>query len=385
MTDLRVLVDGRPITHPTAGGRGIGNYTIGLVEGLHAVGADVVVLVDSEPAAPTVSSLPAPTAVWQHRLPVGRATTWYIATGLFLHPIDFDPIPRAVTHAGLPVAGIIYDMIPYRDPARYQADDRARRIAQLRAPLARTVDLRLAISQHAGDAASAVLGPPNIPCEVIGAGVRSLFRPGDHATRRSMADAPDEVVTVVSLVGSDPRKTRTGCCGPGPGFARPTVRSVRSVGSCYSVMCRMSSLRAGTNSPGSWGSVTRSASCVARMTPRSSTCSAAPSSSCSHRSRRASVSPIIEAATCGAAVIGSNTGAGPEILDEIATFDPYDDADIAVAIERALWDHDHRAAVLAAGRVAAHRWTWPQVGRRVLDRVRSTGPRRPRPRHRRSR
>ena len=39
MADPHVLVDARPISHPTAGGRGIGNYTLGLLHGLAAIDA----------------------------------------------------------------------------------------------------------------------------------------------------------------------------------------------------------------------------------------------------------------------------------------------------------------------------------------------------------
>ena len=47
MANARVLVDGRVISHPTAGGRGIGRYTIGLVRAMRTAGADVAVLVDA--------------------------------------------------------------------------------------------------------------------------------------------------------------------------------------------------------------------------------------------------------------------------------------------------------------------------------------------------
>ena len=41
----QVLVDGRVISHPTAGGRGVGRYTIGLVRAMHESGAVVTVMV----------------------------------------------------------------------------------------------------------------------------------------------------------------------------------------------------------------------------------------------------------------------------------------------------------------------------------------------------
>ncbi|MSZ72248.1 MAG: hypothetical protein F2716_07955, partial [Actinobacteria bacterium] len=40
----KVLVDGRVISHPTAGGRGVGRYTIALVRAMHESGASVTVM-----------------------------------------------------------------------------------------------------------------------------------------------------------------------------------------------------------------------------------------------------------------------------------------------------------------------------------------------------
>ncbi len=60
---------------------------------------------------------------------------------MFLHPISLDPIPQSVTEAGLPVAALLYDVIPYRYPEQYLAEDDPLRQARLRAVLSRTVDV----------------------------------------------------------------------------------------------------------------------------------------------------------------------------------------------------------------------------------------------------
>ena len=65
---------------------------------------------------------------------------------MFLAPIAFDPIPR-ITDAGLPVVGIMYDVIPFRHPELYFDNDAAIRQAAVRGHLARTVDVTVAISQ----------------------------------------------------------------------------------------------------------------------------------------------------------------------------------------------------------------------------------------------
>ena len=66
---------------------------------------------------------------------------WYVATGMFLAPIAFDPIPRILTDAGLPVVGIMYDVIPFRHPELYFDNGAAIRQAAVRGHLARTVDV----------------------------------------------------------------------------------------------------------------------------------------------------------------------------------------------------------------------------------------------------
>ena len=46
-----LLVDARPVDHPTARNRGIGRYTIGLLSGLQQVGAPVVALYETDTEA----------------------------------------------------------------------------------------------------------------------------------------------------------------------------------------------------------------------------------------------------------------------------------------------------------------------------------------------
>ena len=143
-----LLVDARSIGHPTARQRGIGRHVTGLLQGLVEIDARVVALCSNagerEIVAAAVEGLD--TDVWtvgavRRRL---GPETWYLATQLFLHPIPLDPIPAVITRARLPVAALMYDVIPYRHPSEYLAEPNPRNQAQLRAPLARTVDLMLA-------------------------------------------------------------------------------------------------------------------------------------------------------------------------------------------------------------------------------------------------
>ena len=158
MSLATLLVDARPVDHPTARQRGIGRYVTGLLSGLRDIGAPVVALygtdVEAEVLTDAVPGLNlrrwGPQAVRDH----AADGTWYLATQLMLHPIPLDPIPRTITDARLPVAAVMYDVIPYRYPELYLSEPNARRQADLRAPFARTVDALLAISDFAAATAS---------------------------------------------------------------------------------------------------------------------------------------------------------------------------------------------------------------------------------------
>ncbi|MDA0203596.1 MAG: hypothetical protein O2870_09515, partial [Actinobacteria bacterium] len=149
-----IIIDGRALTHPTAAGRGIGRWVTTLVRSLHLVGEEPVVLADRAAGVtewkrtlPSVDARPLDRS--SVRTLVAEASTeapWFVATQLMLHPVALDPIPVTVTEAGLPVAAVMYDVIPQRYPSRYLANPAARRQSELRSALARTVDLMLAIS-----------------------------------------------------------------------------------------------------------------------------------------------------------------------------------------------------------------------------------------------
>ena len=144
-----------------------------------------------------------------------------------LHPIPLDPIPRAITDARLPVAAVMYDVIPYRFPDRYQVEPSARRQAQLRAPLARTTDALLAISQFAATTAADELDFPIERIGMIGAGVEPQFVPADRrrsATRPIGCCPPRVDRYVVAVTGGDERKNTEGLLRAW-GLVDPALRS----------------------------------------------------------------------------------------------------------------------------------------------------------------
>ncbi len=373
-----LLVDARPVDHPTARQRGIGRYVTGLLRGLHEIGAPLVALhgsdVDAEVLADAIPGLNlrrwSPQAVRDHAAP----GTWYVATQLMLHPIPLDPIPSVITEARLPVAAVMYDVIPYRFPDRYQVEPNARRQAPLRASLARTVDTMLAISQFAGRTAADELDYPIERIRSIGAGVEQQFVVTPVRPRPDVLP-PSVDRYVVSVTGGDERKNTEGLLRAW-GRVDPAIRRGRHlvIATAHSpaVLRRWERWAADagvTHEVVFTGSLTDD-EMVAIL--QHAELAVMPST------EEGFGLPVLEAAACGTPAICSNVSSLPEVLEEpAAEFDPFDPAAIARAIERALTDAPHREVLLAAGRRAAERWTWPRVAEEAIEALRDLGPRWP--------
>ncbi|MEX2627082.1 MAG: glycosyltransferase family 1 protein [Ilumatobacteraceae bacterium] len=373
--DVHLLVDARPVDHPTARQRGIGRYVTGLLRGLGEVGASFTALVGSDVEAELLTDVVAPDQLvpWSRQAvrelagPAQPASsTWYLATQLMLHPVPLDPIPSVITEAGLPVAAVMYDVIPYRHPDTYQAVPAARRLAQVRAPLARTVDALLAISEFAADTAAHELAYPREHVATIGAGVEPRFVP---AATRAMP-RPDRVLPpdvgryVVSVTGGDERKNTHGLLQAWARLApagRASHRLVVVGAHDHLVLRRWERWAAEEGVAGEvvfTGAVTDD-EMVGLL--QGADLAVMPSV------EEGFGLPVLEAAACGCPAICSGVSSLPEVLDEpSACFDPHDPDDIAAAIDRALTDPDHRATLLAAGERATERWTWSGVARDVL-------------------
>lgn len=362
-----LLVDARPIEHPTARRRGIGRYTTGLLQGLVEVGASVTALAtdsaEAEVIRPQVPGVDV--AVWTPEVVRAHATTdaWYVATGLFLHPVAFDPIPVTITRAGLPVAGIMYDVIPYRYPDRYLVDANARRMAELRKPLARTVDAILAISEFAASTSIAELGLDPARVRTIGAGVESRFEPALRGPARPTT--VPELPYVVCVTGTDVHKNTAGLIeawGCLPRHVRDTHRLVIVGRTSEPIRAR-------------WQREIERAGCAESIELAGSITDGRLVELLQHAALSVTPSleegfglPVLEAAACGCPVITSDRGALPEVLDEPASrFDPTDPLAMAAAIELALTDEHRRDLLLAAASRATARWTWPYVAITALD------------------
>lgn len=78
--------------------------------------------------------------------------------------------------------------------------------------------------------------------------------------------------------------------------------------------------------------------------------------------------PALEAMSCGAVVIGSDTSSLPEVIGrEDALFDPRDDRAIAHKMWQALADPEFRTSMREHARVQPKKFSWTESARRALD------------------
>ena len=378
----QVLVDGRVISHPTAGGRGVGRYTIGLVRAMHESGAMVTVMNASEvdeqkwlDAIPTLRVAPFEPSTVREASP----DTWFMCTQMMLHPIPLDVVPRMITEAGLRVVGVLHDVIPYRYPEQYLCDPSALRQSQLRAMLVRTFDAMVANSTFSADTGSPVLDFNRSQIHVVGAAVEPQFCEGLVSESRllRLIDKGVDLARglVVAVTGGDDRKN--------------TPRLIRAWGSINGELRKSHQLVIACAAvpvvQNRWRDIANSVGLTERDVVFTDTVTDDEMVAL-YQSARLSVMPsleegfglpVAEAAACGCITICSNNSSLPEVIDcDEALFDANDVVDIARAIEWALTDNEHRERLRAAATRAALRWTWGNVGRDAVAALRGSSGRR---------
>jgi len=373
----QVLVDGRVISHPTAGGRGVGRYSIALVRAMHESGAVVTVmnstLVDEQKWLDAIPSLRvAPFEPSTVR--AASSDTWFMCTQMMLHPIPLDVVPRMITEAGLRVVGILHDVIPYRYPERYLTDPGALRQSQLRALLVRTFDAMLADSTFAADTSASVLNFERSRIHVVGAAVEPQFALGQGSVDRlkRLIDKGVEISRglVVAVTGGDDRKNTAGLIRAFAELPSELRTSHQLVIACTAVPVVQKRWRDVANEVG-----LSESDVIFTDTVTDDEMVAL------YQSARLSVMPsleegfglpVAEAAACGCVTICSNNSSLPEVIDcDEALFDANDVVDIARAIEWALTDEDHRLRLKIAADNATKRWTLFNVGRDAVNALNS--------------
>ncbi|MEY3618525.1 MAG: hypothetical protein RL726_1223, partial [Actinomycetota bacterium] len=377
MANLRVLVDGRVISHPTAGGRGVGRYTIGLVRAMRAAGADVVVLVDStqddhewRAAIDGVVTEP----LTRNTIHAEPPSTWFMCTQMMLHPIALDVVPLAVAEADLRVVGILHDVIPYRHPDRYLVEDAARVQARLRAILVRTFDRLLSNSTFSADTASAVLDFPRERIHVVGAAIEPQFEPSNDATSidgrlARLVDIGLDLARerVVAVTGGDDRKNTPGLIRAWAGLPPELRANHQLVIACAAVPAvrdrwhhLVHHLGLGWQSDVVVTDTVTDDEMVALY--QGAALSVFPSL------EEGFGLPVAEAAASGCRVICSDNSSLPEVIgDGRATFDANDVADMTSVIRSGLEDETFRELLVEIASNASSRWTWDRVGRAAVE------------------
>jgi len=364
------------VTHPTAGGRGVGRFTIGLVRAVAGAGADVVIAtnsIDDENAWST--ALPGATLV-----PLTRATilaespdTWFMCTQMMLHPILLDVVPLAVTEAGLRVVGVLHDVIPQRYPDRYLVDDNARLQAALRAPLVRTFDRLVANSTFSADTASEVLELPRERIHVVGAAVEPQFAPASDASSfdgrlSRLVDIGLDLSRrrVVAVTGSDDRKNTPGLIRAWAALPSELRAHHQLVVACATTPAVRERWHHIVHHLGiQWGYDVLVTDAVTddEMVAL-------------YQGARLSVFPsleegfglpVAEAAACGCPVVCSDNSSLPEVIgDQCATFDAHNVVDMSTVIRSGLEDDAFREMLVRIAAEASTRWTWERVGRAAV-------------------
>lgn len=83
--------------------------------------------------------------------------------------------------------------------------------------------------------------------------------------------------------------------------------------------------------------------------------------------------PLLEAMVCGAPVACSNLSSMPEVAGDAGVlFDPYDEDDMARAMERVLLDPPFRENLVQLGLERARRYTWASTARKTLEVIEQT-------------
>jgi glycosyltransferase involved in cell wall biosynthesis len=372
MVAPRVLVDGRVISHPTAGGRGVGRYTIGLVRAMRAAGADMVVLVDSLADARQWTDLIEGIAT----APLTRASitseprsTWFMCTQMMLHPVSLDVVPRAVTEAGLRVVGVLHDVIPQRYPDRYLIDLPGRVQASLRPSLVRTFDALLSNSTFSADSASAVLGFARDRIHVVGAAIEPQFVTSDdraeidtRSSRLFDLGLDSSRRRVVAVTGGDDRKNTSGLIRAWARLPREVRQDHQLVIACAAAPLVRDRWHHIAHHLGlDWVTEILVTDTVTddEMVAlyQGAALSVFPSL------EEGFGLPVAEAAACGCPVVCSDNSSLPEVIgDPRATFDAHDVADMSNVIRSGLEDEAFRRTLFEIANRVATRWTWDRVG-----------------------
>ena len=364
------LVDGRVIDHPTAGGRGVGRYTIGFVRAMLSAGISTTVLCStSEQRSRWNDAIPeAPTSPFLRDVfeAARNADAWFICTQLMLHPVPLDVTPRVVTDLDMKVAAIIHDVIPQRFPERYLTNDHARLQTRLRTLTCRSIDRFCANSTFTADTSAVELGVPRERITVVGAVIEPQFtlKAPDGGTGRGAVRSLARR-TVLAVTGADQRKNTERLVTAWSRLPAQTRQDSELIIACAAPQSTLDhwnhlAVYQGVGDNVRFTGEVADGELVALM--QDASLGVMPSL------EEGFGLPIAEMVACGTPVLCSSTSSMPEVAGcDDALFDPYDVEDIARLLDRAITDERFRLRVLSEETERLQRWTEQHVGGEILS------------------
>jgi glycosyltransferase involved in cell wall biosynthesis len=370
----RLVVDVQTAQGGFFGDRGIRRYALALTLALLRRGAVAAVLFN--PNRPILEPVPsglwgASQAGWNTTPTLRRVdaegAAAYLVTSPFERVRPPSVLPQYVAESGMPVATVLYDLIPeiidvY--PPKLMAGYRARR------ELIKQMDLVLTISEHTRRDAIERLGMSSKSVVMIGAGASDHFRPpapGDQSATLLAERLPAITKPFALSVSGWQAHKNTG------GLIDAWARLTREVREAHQLVitCRLPPEAGTTWIDRARARRLRHGDIVVTDYVDDEVLRAL------YQQARLSVSPsfyegfglpALEAARCGCPVITSNSSSLPEVLQwPPATFPPEDADEMARVIERGLVDEAFRLRLRVVGAAAGRRHTWDRVVDRAIS------------------
>jgi glycosyltransferase involved in cell wall biosynthesis len=408
---MRIGIDMLGMQSPDHRGRGIGRYCTDLIRALFREASSHQFVLYRHDGLPMDGLLEGPDTSMRTlpRDPGGRTSSEALARivsanpdGLdsLLIPSPFEPsadfrLPDRQSH-GLPLAAVVYDLIPLLFPERHLPDERVRHRYHAAISALRRYDAILTISEWTRSDCLRLLGLPPHRVVTIGTASNPGFftpeptRPIPAAAIEGLFQLGVQPPFVLNVGGCDDRKNIRGLIDGFAGLPARLRESHQLVVACHYTPEYAAAVRDHAERQDVGGSLLlldRVSDESLRLLYRHCAAFVFPSL------YEGFGLPILEAMHCGAPVIVGRNSSQPEVVGEAGlTFDAYDSSELTLRLVEVL-DQSSLGERLGQASVAqAGRFRWEQTASRALmalDRVsgRSIDPaqrtparRRPRPR-----
>jgi glycosyltransferase involved in cell wall biosynthesis len=361
--------------------RGIARYVVEHVRALHRAQSEALHSVLINPRLPLAGSLDwllgDDRLAWNTgdgrvaRRPTGRPAIYHVMSPFELHHSIDELWPMWARGSDVSTVVTLYDLIPLVFSDHYLRNTAIRMRYQARTELVRRADRVLAISQTTANDAIERLGIAPERISVIDAGATEKFA----NMYRSSADAWEALATrlqsirpgyILYVAGFEFRKNLERVI-IAYGLLAPEVRSAHQL----VIACRM--LPSETELVRSWAvqAGIRERELVitgyvsdGELGALYHTCALFLFASLYEGSGL----PILEAMSCGAPVVASNTSTAPEILGDLeATFDPYEPSAIADCLAAVVDSPSKLTALVERSRQRVVSYSWGAVAQRSLQ------------------